>query len=1178
METGESEESTGNWNSSPIIGSLTYNDVTVTVSAPKGSFPQGTNVQIRALNSNKVTQESNLISTDTDAVAFDISFFSADGEKVQPDNGKTVSVLFSIPADSRIANAGNEASTLKVYHIANGGDAELMKSVLDSDIGSSTNIRVEADSFSTYVLLKETIGDTPLKTSAFRAVQNSVITKIEALLQDGSGPVGDVGQWQVFRLNAEFELPDNTIHEGDTTVITLPDKLKFNQTAGFDITDDDGNIVAHAVINGSAKTITLTYTDYAETHSDVSGSFYFYVQIDRDQVDEEEVIPLEIDVSGTTVVGESIHFTGIGTPSGNYLSKAGWQVSSDNNRELRYQLQVNTVGEAMQNVTITDKIANAGFTINQSSIVIYKGTWTVVHGDWNLENQTDVTADYEISWNSDGSFTVSLGDIAATDGFVIRYTAVADYDLVDGETIKNDAAIRGDNIRTHTASANATYLEAGGTAAGYVYTINIHKVSEDGTSLSGAEFNVIRVANNSIVGTITTDSSGEGTISGLLKDEYQLIETVAPEGYILLTEPIVVSPDDFGSDKTALKTIENESNLTSIAVSKRWDDANNQDGIQPNSVEVKLLANGEDTGEKQILDAANGWQSSFEDLNVFLNGEEITYSVEEVAVDGYTTVVTGDAETGYTITNTHEPETIEISGSKTWNDNDDQDGARPENITIRLLANGTEKEVKTVTAADNWSWSFEDLPKYENGTEINYSITEDAVSGYTVEYNDYDVTNTHTPGKTSLTVSKTWDDNDDQDGIRPQSITVKLLADGEDTGKTTELTDANNWTGSFAELDEYQNGQKITYSVEEVAVDGYTTAVTGDAETGYTITNTHEPETIEISGSKTWNDNDDQDGARPENITIRLLANGTEKEVKTVTAADNWSWSFEDLPKYENGTEINYSITEDAVSGYTVEYNDYDVTNTHTPGKTSLTVSKTWDDNDDQDGIRPQSITVKLLADGEDTGKTTELTDANNWTGSFAELDEYQNGQKITYSVEEVAVDGYTTAVTGDAETGYTITNTHEPEKRDISVAKIWNDQNNKNNSRPKSITIRLYADGKYTGKILTLNVDNKWTESFTGLDRNKDGEEIVYTISEDAVSGYKTSIKGDVNKGFTVTNTIEREQIMNKGTSGKNTRSPKTGDDINVFIYLTVALVSCGVIVWLLLRNKKRKGESLNL
>ena len=182
-------------------------------------------------------------------------------------------------------------------------------------------------------------------------VQNSVITSLETLLKDGSGPVGDVEQWQVFRLNAKFNLPDLMVHEGDTTVITLPEKLKFNQTTEFDIKTGDGNVVAHAVIDGGTKTITLTYTDYAENHSDVSGSFFFYVQMDRDKVDGEETIPLTIDVSGNTVSGGDIHFKGIGEPQKSTINKSGWQLSDLSNGDhttLQYQLLVNTAGQAIQ--------------------------------------------------------------------------------------------------------------------------------------------------------------------------------------------------------------------------------------------------------------------------------------------------------------------------------------------------------------------------------------------------------------------------------------------------------------------------------------------------------------------------------------------------------------------------------------------------------------------------------------------------------------------------------------------------------------------------------------------------------------------------------------------------------------------------------------------------------------
>ena len=77
-----------------------------------------------------------------------------------------------------------------------------------------------------------------------------------------------------------------------------------------------------------------------------------------------------------------------------------------------------------------------------------------------------------------------------------------------------------------------------------------------------------------------------------------------------------------------------------------------------------------------------------------------------------------------------------------------------------------------VTEADNWSWSFGNLPKYKNGRQIVYAVAEDAVTNYTPEVNGYDVTNHYTPGKTSVSVTKVWKDNDDQ---RMASVRSPLL-------------------------------------------------------------------------------------------------------------------------------------------------------------------------------------------------------------------------------------------------------------------------------------------------------------------------------------------------------------------------------------------------------------------
>ncbi|MCD0027789.1 Cna B-type domain-containing protein, partial [Streptococcus agalactiae] len=82
------------------------------------------------------------------------------------------------------------------------------------------------------------------------------------------------------------------------------------------------------------------------------------------------------------------------------------------------------------------------------------------------------------------------------------------------------------------------------------------------------------------------------------------------------------------------------------------------------------------------------------------------------------------------------------------------DGLRPTSIKVNLLANGTVINSQTVTAGDDWSYSFTDLPKYANGSEIVYTVTEDAVADYTTTYDGYNITNSYTPGKTSITVTK----------------------------------------------------------------------------------------------------------------------------------------------------------------------------------------------------------------------------------------------------------------------------------------------------------------------------------------------------------------------------------------------------------------------------------------
>ncbi|WP_434726150.1 Cna B-type domain-containing protein [Trueperella pyogenes] len=589
------------------------------------------------------------------------------------------------------------------------------------------------------------------------------------------------------------------------------------------------------------------------------------------------------------------------------------------------------------------------------------------------------------------------------------------------------------------------------------------------------------------------------------KINYSVKELDVPSGY---------TPKVTGNQATGF-TVTNTHTPNTVGVEgvKTWEDANNQDGLRPASIQVQLLANGKPYGDPVEVkaDEKGAWKYSFVDLPKFAEGKQIVYSVAEVKVpEGYVSKADG-----MNLKNTHKPATVSIPVEKSWADGDNQDRKRPDSVVVRLKADGqlVDGKVLKLTKDNAWKGEFSGLPAKKDGKPVVYTAVEDKVDGYISKVENVDgvvkVTNTYTPETVSVEGVKTWDDANNQDGLRPASIQVQLLANGKPHGKPVEVKadEKGEWKYSFADLPKFAEGKQIVYSVAEVKVpEGYVSKADG-----MNLKNTHKPATVSVEGAKTWDDAKNQDGKRPESITIRLLKNGVEADSRIVTAAQKWAWSFTDLPKFDKGQEIVYTITEDAVSGYSAKMAGYNVTNTYTPGKTSVGVAKSWQDGHDQDGLRPESVQVQLLADGKPVeGKVLTLKAANNWAGTFTELEEFKAGKKIAYSVAEVSVPkGYTSQVAGDATRGYTVTNTHTPAVTAIPVLKVWDDADNKDGLRPDSITVRLLANGKpVEGQSLTLTKDNAWKGQFAELPSNKGGKPVEYSVVEDKVDGYTSKVE----------------------------------------------------------------------
>ena len=464
-----------------------------------------------------------------------------------------------------------------------------------------------------------------------------------------------------------------------------------------------------------------------------------------------------------------------------------------------------------------------------------------------------------------------------------------------------------------------------------------------------------------------------------------------------------------------------------------------------------------------------------------------------------------------------------VSGTKIWKDNNNEYKTRPTSIVINLLQNGEQIDSKKVVATDEWAYTFDKLPKYDvDGKEYTYTITENEVAGYVTEISGNDVINTVT-GITEVSGTKTWKDNNNEYKTRPTSIVINLLQNGKQID-SKEIGESSDWAYEFKNLPEYdKDGVKYNYTVTEEEVTGYVTEISG-----YDVINTLTG-TTSVNAIKIWQDNNNIYGTRPELITINLLQNEKQIDSKEIGESSDWAYEFKNLPEYDkDGVKYNYSLTEENIAGYVTEISGYDVINTLT-GKTDVSGTKTWVDGGKTHN-NSKEITLVLTRKSEKVESVEETVEAtvvwNGNTYTFSNLTKYDaEGYLYTYKVAENPIDGYTTKVNG-----YNFTNTMSEinDTIDISGTKIWEDNENAYGTRPTSITVNLLQNGTKVASKKVTSADN-WRYSFTDMPKyDAKGYLYTYTVTENAVSNYNTSVNG-----YNITNRLKLS--LTKRATDKN-------------------------------------------
>mgnify|MGYP000995477333 FL=1 len=392
-------------------------------------------------------------------------------------------------------------------------------------------------------------------------------------------------------------------------------------------------------------------------------------------------------------------------------------------------------------------------------------------------------------------------------------------------------------------------------------------------------------------------------------------------------------------------------------------------------------------------------------------------------------------------------------------------------------------------------------------------------------------------------------------------VNVNLMADGE-LKQTITITYDTYWKSKFLNVPKYNShGTEINYTITYDAADygvKYKYSLSGNATNGFVIKIVP---LRDIYVGKVWN-------VMP-NIVIPGTPSPADPPTMTGMTATNLdsvtpAVASESLPEVPAAQAREATITEEVIED---DNPDFDALISAPVEVSSVPI--------------PDAITVHLLADGVVVG-TMQLTKDDDWEGRFIDYPRYDenDGHEIKYTTKEDPLAGYETSYFN----GNIILNRS---LIDVSVEKKWiGDSQSKAeltlhracDYMKFDYTLNKHVKVKVDEEVATveLNAANNWKHTFSSLyefytPEGVDGVKYKYYVTEKSIPGYDTQITGNQDSGFVVTN----KEINPKTPAPKNPPQPKTpntGDESNIYLYIGLMLASSALIVSIKYRVKKVK------
>ena len=647
-------------------------------------------------------------------------------------------------------------------------------------------------------------------------------------------------------------------------------------------------------------------------------------------------------------------------------------------------------------------------------------------------------------------------------------------------------------------------------------------------------------------------------IAGKDISKFTVEEVADPSGEYTVTYSGPTQSTDKQGNPVYTFTVTNTCKQLHYYVEVRWIGDTEED--RPTEVDI-FLRNGDD-GHVWV-NRDSGWITPISPKDPLPTKEDAgDYQIEERPVpSNYTATYSwradGDTIT-WIVTNTKDGP-ITVKGKKTWDDDGDQQHLRPDTIQINIEEK-VHAVVQTldVTAADGWQWEVRGLQETdEYGNQLEYYVTESTtgsegqvipgVEGYTTEYETptYDENTktwicniTNSTKKFQYNVNKIWDDQDDQYGVRPDKVTVHVLAKKKNSNDPPEelaqadLNRENDWSTVFI-LSPDENKE---FYVREDDVDYYPDPTYTTTKSGDNLRTDITNKVSVIPVQKVWTGDTGYESYRPQSIQVQLVETSQSEIIQELTLRESEGWHgfFKGIPNEKSG--LSYTVQEARIPGYETSNSGdiqqgFTITNTFN-NKIHVTVKKEWVDLDQEAmHLNVEFTLTQKIGDTEKT-ETGVLNEGNTWKITYPDMPicdlepgSATYGQLYTYSVVENPVpDGYSVSyqVVRD-DTGFVLTIRNKQLKRAVRFKKIWDDEDQ--SEKRAEAQVWLVKNGEKTDQYQTIDQDTSPSQifNFPNLDiYDERGNIIQYTVMEDPVPPeYTCHVFGNMSTEFEVRNTL---------------------------------------------------------